>query len=63
MYVVICDKPEGKPSIFSPFDSAEQAEMWIDTINNGGDECPNDHYWLEAVTPIIDFDIAETLAQ
>lgn len=53
MFVVMCENTDGEPTVFAPFESADQAQKWIDTFNNGGDTCPNDHYWLEADTPII----------
>ena len=59
MFVVVCENDSGEPGIFAPFDSAEIADEWIAQIK---DTCPNDHYWLEAETPIM-FDIAESVAQ
>jgi hypothetical protein len=50
MYVVICENLEGDPTIFAPFESDIQAQKWIDQIEKNS--CPNDHYWLEADTPI-----------
>lgn len=50
MYVVICHPEEDDINVFGTFDSEPEAEEWIGTINtlpDGSNNCPNEHYTLE----------------
>lgn len=53
MFTVICHPGEDDISIFAPFTSEREAQAFIDSINNPGENnvCPNEHYIIEAISP------------